>query len=124
MYSSQPSTDPLFYVCIVLEMKRMCETSFIVIASCLRLLVLRTPFVTFELVQKFNMVTWEDLWKDIIVNPDRHTLQTLKLWFGIGANNLKIDDFGRIGDHHVNIGSSGAKVLQLWQLLLTGLDTY
>ncbi|KAG0245911.1 hypothetical protein BG011_002630, partial [Mortierella polycephala] len=59
------------------------------------LLAFRTPFVAFELVQKFDVPTWEDLWKVVVIDTDGRTLETLKFGLGIRPNNLEIDNLSR-----------------------------
>ncbi|KAF9083083.1 hypothetical protein BGX29_003400, partial [Mortierella sp. GBA35] len=49
-----------------------------------------------NLVQKFNMATWEDLRKFVVIDADGHTLEAPKLGFGVRLNNLEIDNLGRV----------------------------
>lgn len=73
-------------------------------------------------VQKFDVKTWKDPRKVVDVNADGHTLEAFKFRLSIRLNNLESDNFGRVGDYHARIYTSRAVFLQLWRLLLIGLD--
>jgi len=49
-------------------------------------------------VQKFDVATWEDLWKVVVVDIDGYTLETFKFRLRIGPNNLKFANLGRVDD--------------------------
>ena len=56
-----------------------------------------------EPVKELDMSIWKDLWKIVVINIDRNTLKTIKLWFWIGADNLKLDNLCRVGNDHADI---------------------
>jgi len=59
--------------------------------------------VSFQLVQKFDVATWEDIWKVAVVNIDGYTLETFKFGFRIRLNNSEINLLSRVGEYHTNI---------------------
>jgi hypothetical protein len=62
-------------------------------------------------IRRGDVVTWGDLWKVVVIDTNRHMLETFKCGLGIKPNNLEIDNLGRVGDYHANIGPRQAVVL-------------
>ena len=57
------------------------------------------------------MATWEDLWKVVVIDTNRHTLETFKYALGIRPNNLEIANLYEVSDYHANIYPNRAVVL-------------
>lgn len=42
------------------------------------------------------MATWEEFWRVVVIDTDRHMLETFKFGLRIRPNNLEIDNLGMV----------------------------